>query len=107
MERFHARMHRGEKNRYRTGEDSANMRSSHEELMDRPVFFSLLAFSFMLLFLYTMYQILSPFFGPLLWALIIGIATYPVYLKILAKTEGKKLLSAAIMTVLAVVVIVL
>ena len=75
--------------------------------MDRRVFFALMLFSFTLLFLYVIYNILSPFLVPIAWALVIGIATFPLYQKIRCRLKCREVVSAAIMTTISVLTLVL
>ena len=75
--------------------------------MDRRVFWALIAYTFALLFLYLLYLILAPFGIPLVWAAVIGIATFPLYERILLRFRGRDGLASAVMTLLIVLVFVL
>jgi len=48
-------------------------------------------------------HILRPFFGPLLWAVILTVATWPVFLWILAKVGGRRVLASVLTSVLVAV----
>jgi predicted PurR-regulated permease PerM len=75
--------------------------------MERKVFFALVAYTFLLLFLYLLYIIVSPFLAALGWAAVIVIATYPVYKCLLKLFRTKPTVSAAIMTTLVFLIIVI
>ncbi|MFA6146900.1 MAG: AI-2E family transporter [bacterium] len=75
--------------------------------MDRSVFWALIAYTFALLFLYLLYLILAPFGVPLVWAAVIGIATFPLYERLLLRFHGRDWLASAVMTVLVILVFVL
>jgi predicted PurR-regulated permease PerM len=75
--------------------------------MDRRVFWALVACAFALLFLYLLYRILAPFGVPLVWAAVIGIATFPLYERLLLRFRGRDWLASTVMTVLVVLVFVL
>ena len=75
--------------------------------MDRRVFWALVAYTFALLFLYLLYLILAPFGVPLVWAAVIGIATFPLYERLLLRFRGRDWLASTVMTVLIVLVFVL
>ena len=75
--------------------------------MDRRVFWALVACAFALLFLYLLYRILAPFGVPLVWAAVIGIATFPLYERLLLRLRGRDWLASTVMTVLVVLVFVL
>jgi len=66
--------------------------------MDRGVFFALMAFSFMLGFLYLVFTILSPFLDTLGWAAVIGVSTFPIYRRLRKRLGGRETLAASIMT---------
>lgn len=71
------------------------------------MFWALIACTFALLFLYLLYLILAPFGIPLVWAAVIGIATFPLYERILLRFRGRDGLASAVMTLLIVLVFVL
>jgi predicted PurR-regulated permease PerM len=75
--------------------------------MDRKVFWALVAYTFALLFLYLLYRILAPFGIPLVWAAVIGIATFPLYERLLLRFRGRDWLASTVMTVLVILVFVL
>ena len=63
--------------------------------------------TFLILFVLLLYQlglILSPFFKPIMWAIILARLTYPVYLRLLRWSRGRENLSAALMTLAIVFV---
>jgi len=68
--------------------------------MERKVFFALVAYTFLLLFLYLLYVIVSPFLAALGWAAVIVIATYPIYKRLFKLFRTKHTISAVIMTAL-------
>lgn len=75
--------------------------------MDRRLFWTLIAYAFALLFMYLLYRILAPFGVPLVWAAVIGIATFPLYERLLLRFRGKEWLASSVMTVLVILVFVL
>lgn len=75
--------------------------------MDRKVFWALVAYTFALLFLYLLYRILVPFSVPLVWAAVIGIATFPLYERLLQRFRGRDCLASMVMIVLVILVFVL
>jgi len=75
--------------------------------MDRTLFITLTAFSAALLSIYLLFSILSPFLAMLVWAGAVGVITYPLYKRLLARCNGREITAAALMTtavVLAVIV---
>jgi predicted PurR-regulated permease PerM len=75
--------------------------------MDRTVFWALVAYTFALLFLYLLYRILAPFGIPLVWAAVIGIATFPLHERLRLRFRGKDWLASAVMTLLVLLIFVL
>ncbi|MBP1752320.1 MAG: rane protein, superfamily [Geobacteraceae bacterium] len=75
--------------------------------MDRKIFFSLLTFSFLLFLFYVIYTMLQPFLVPLLWAIIIGVSTFPLYRRVLNSIHNRETLAASIITPIVVLLIVL
>ena len=56
---------------------------------------------------YYLYQVLSPFLAPILWAILLAIVFYPLFLKLQRLLKKKRVLSALTMTLFVVVAIVL
>ncbi len=52
------------------------------------------------------YRIVSPFVGPIVWAMIIAVAAYPTYLKIEHRLHGRRGLAATIMTVMMLLIMI-
>ena len=75
--------------------------------MDRKVFFALVAFAALLGYLYLVFAILGPFLRSLAWAIIIGLATFPLYRRLRSRLGHRPLLSAAVMTPAVMLVFVL
>lgn len=71
------------------------------------MFWALLACALALLFLYLLFLILVPLRTGLLWAAIIGIATFPLYEKLRGRLGGRKGAASAVMTLLVLLVLVL
>lgn len=70
----------------------------------------LFATTFMLCFLFLLWELIrvvSPFFSPIVWAVILATATYPAYLWILRISGGRDSLAAAIMTLVVLLAVVL
>ena len=80
---------------------------SERSPMERKVFFALVAYTFLLLFLYLLYIIVSPFLAALGWAAVIVIATYPIYKRLFKLFRTKPTISAVIMTVFVFLIIVI
>ena len=53
------------------------------------------------------FQILSPFFSPIIWGLIIAVTEYPVYHKLKTKLKGRKKLPAFLITLTLLVLLAL
>lgn len=70
--------------------------------MDRRLFYTLMVFTFLLLFIYLVFRILAPFIDTLGWAGVIGISTYPLYRRLHNRLPGRDTLAASIMTPLVV-----
>ena len=75
--------------------------------MDAKVFWALVAYTFALLFLYLLYLLLAPFSVSLVWAAVIGTATFPIYEKVRGKFRGRDGAASAAMTLLVLLVFVL
>ena len=56
---------------------------------------------------YLFYRIISPFLGPIVWAIVLSIVFYPLFQKLQRLLKKREALSAMIMTLLVIVVIVL
>lgn len=65
--------------------------------MDRSLYITLLAYSVTMLFMYLLFSILSPFLAVLVWAGAIGIITYPLYEKLIARCHGREIVAAVLM----------
>jgi predicted PurR-regulated permease PerM len=74
--------------------------------MDRILFKTLTAFSAALLFCYLLFAILSPFLAMLVWALAVGVITYPLYERLLSRCNGREITSAALMTTAVVLALI-
>jgi predicted PurR-regulated permease PerM len=75
--------------------------------MDRNVFWALIAYTFALLFLYLLFLILAPFGISLVWATVIGVATFPLYERLRARFRGWDGAASAAMTLLVFLVFIL
>ena len=53
-----------------------------------------------------LYKIVQPFFGPLLWAMFIAFPLYPLHVWLTRRLKGRAQLSAALLTVLTLIVLV-
>jgi predicted PurR-regulated permease PerM len=67
----------------------------------------LIRVGFLLILVAWCFQILTPFLGPVLWALLISVVLHPIYVKLSQKLGGKHKISATLITVamLAIVII--
>ena len=52
------------------------------------------------------FQILKPFISPVIWGIIIAVAVYPAYEKLNAKLGDRRKLTAAVMTLAALLIII-
>jgi predicted PurR-regulated permease PerM len=52
------------------------------------------------------YSVISPFIGLMAWGIIIAVAAYPTYLKVEKRLNGRRGLSATIMTILMLLVVI-
>ncbi len=75
--------------------------------MDPKVFWALVAYTFALLFLYLLYLLLAPFGTSLVWAAVVGIATFPLYERLRDRFRGRDGAASAVMTLLVLLVFVL
>lgn len=75
--------------------------------MDRKLFWALAAFTLALLFLYLLYRLVSPFGTAIIWAAIVGIATFPLYEWLRGRFRGREGAASAVMTLLVLLVLVL
>ncbi|MEO5957043.1 MAG: AI-2E family transporter [Nitrospiraceae bacterium] len=75
--------------------------------MTRKQLFSFTFFAVVLLLTWQMGVILSPFFYPIMWAVILTTTFYPLYRKLLIRLHGRKHLGAAIMTIMVMSIAVL
>ncbi len=75
--------------------------------MDKRVFWALVAYTFALLFLYLLYLLLAPFSTSLVWAAVVGTATFPLYEKLRSRLRGRDGAASAVMTLLVFLVFVL
>lgn len=75
--------------------------------MDTKVLGALVAYTLGLLFLYLLYLLLSPFVTAIVWAAVVGTATFPLYEKLHGLFRGRGGVAAAVMTLLVFLVIVL
>ena len=75
--------------------------------MTSKLVFSVTFFTILLLLMWLLGIILSPFFYPILWALILATTFYPLYTKFLKRLHNRRHVTAAIMTfmVLAIAVV--
>lgn len=75
--------------------------------MDRTLFKTLLAVGGVLLAVYLLYAILSPFLALIIWAAAIGIVTYPLYLRLLKRCGNREIICATLMTTAVTLALVL
>ena len=75
--------------------------------MTRRQLFSFTFFSIVLLLTWQLGVILSPFFYPIMWAVILTATFYPLYQKILAAFKNRRELAAMVMTVMVMSIAVL
>jgi len=66
--------------------------------MDRTLYITLVACSATLLFIYLLFLVFSPFLAAIVWAGAIGITTYPLYEKLLARCNQRENVAAALLT---------
>jgi predicted PurR-regulated permease PerM len=75
--------------------------------MKKEHIFFIIIFLFTVLSFYLFYRIISPFLGPIVWAILLSIIFYPLFQKLQHLLKKKEAVSAMIMTLLVVIVIVL
>lgn len=75
--------------------------------MKREHIFLIFIFFLTFLSIYLLYQILSPFLSPIIWAILITMVFYPLFQKLQRLLRKREVLSAMIMTLLVIIVIVL
>ena len=75
--------------------------------MKREHVFFIIIFVLTTLSFYLFYRIISPFLGPIVWAILLSIVFYPLLQKLQRLLKKREALSAMIMTLLVIVVIVL
>ncbi len=86
----------------------ANLEAFHTDgFVTRKHIFSFTFFCILLLLIWQLGVILSPFFYPIMWALILATTFYPLYRKLLIRLNRRPQLSAAIMTVMVMAMAVL
>lgn len=66
--------------------------------MDRTLYITLLACAVTILFMYLLFLVFSPFLAAIVWAGAIGITTYPLYEKLLARCHERENIAATLMT---------
>jgi len=66
--------------------------------MSRRQLFTVMFLLIFLLFLWELGLVLRPFFSSILWALILAIATYPLYVRLLVRVRYRENIAAALMT---------
>lgn len=77
------------------------------DAMDRKVFWALVAYTVVLLCVYLLYLLLAPFGTAIVWAAIVGIATFPLYERLRGRFRGRDGTASAVMTLLVLLVLVL
>jgi len=75
--------------------------------VNRRQLFSITFFSILLLLIWQLAVILSPFFYPIMWAVILAATFYPLYVKLLHVVGGRHHLGAVIMTLMVMAIAVL
>jgi predicted PurR-regulated permease PerM len=75
--------------------------------MSRRQLFTVMFLLIFLLFLWELGLVLRPFFSSILWALILAIATYPLYVRLLVRVRYRENTAAALMTLGVLMVAVL
>ena len=59
-----------------------------------------------LLLAYWCFKIISPFIGPIMWAIIIAVAIYPLYLKLVAAIGGRKKIAATLFAIITLTLLI-
>ena len=75
--------------------------------MTRKQIFSVTFFCILLLLIWQLGIILSPFFFPIMWALILATTFYPLYRRLLVHVKDRRSLGAALMTLMVLAIAVL
>lgn len=82
------------------------MSPQSRSLLTRSTLFAVVFFGLLLFFLYQMGRILMVFISPLLWAVILTLALYPLQKRILARLKNRRGLAAGIMTVITLLLVI-
>jgi len=77
------------------------------EPMDTKLFWALIAYTFALLFVYLLSLLLAPFSVAIVWAAVVGVATFPLYEKLRGRLRGRDGAASAAMTLIVFLVVVL
>ena len=75
--------------------------------MKREHIFLIFILSLTFLSIYLLYQILLPFLSPIIWAILLAMVFYPVFVKLRRVLRKREVLSAIVMTLLVLIIIVL
>ena len=93
--------------RHRRPATSRAVIHNHGESVTRRQLFSFTFFSILLILIWQLGVILSPFFYPIVWAVIVAATFYPLNRKLLALLEHRRPLGAAVMTRMVMLIAVL
>ncbi|MBE0599409.1 MAG: AI-2E family transporter [Desulfuromonadales bacterium] len=73
--------------------------------MDRNFFFALAAFAFLLFYLFMAWSVLAAFLESLIWAVVLALATYPLFRRLRARLHDNSHLAAVLLTPLVVLLV--
>lgn len=78
-----------------------NQNKSFNEQLEKNVINLTVKIGVLFLLFYWCFSIVQPFIIPVVWAIIIAVSLYPVYLMLLSKLNGKRVLTGTIFTLIA------
>ena len=88
----------------RTPRPPGSRRSRVAEATEKGVFRALVTFTLIVLLLYLLYRLMSPFLVGIGWAIVLAVTTYPLYRRLRRSLRGREALSTGIM-ILAVTIL--
>ena len=88
----------------RTPRPPGARRSRVAEAAEKGVFRALVTFTLIVLLLYLLYRLMSPFLVGIGWAIVLAVTTYPLYRRLRRSLRGREALSTGIM-ILAVTIL--
>jgi len=85
---------------------SGSRRNRVAEATEKGVFRALTTFTLVLLLLYLLYRLMSPFLVGIGWAIVLAVTTYPLYRRLRRSLRDRETLSAAVMIMAVTILLV-